>query len=56
MLPFGKREVDSIRFGRKIVLAAYLGVMLVWSSVTSCFSSGWWIDSAPWSDDEAWKD
>ena len=33
----------------------YIGDKLIWQSVRSCFGSGYWIDDAPWKNDEGWK-
>lgn len=47
----------SIRYyGNKLLVAAYKGLRLIWSSVRSCFGSGGWRDDRPWIDGEGWKD
>ena len=47
----------SIRYyGNKLLVAAYKGLRLIWSSVRSCFGSGGWRDDRPWIDGESWKD
>ena len=56
MIQLGDREIAQIFLGNGVVAAIDLGAKLVWTAITSCFGSGWWIDDAPWRDDEAWKD
>ena len=52
---FKEKEIVSIYYGRKVVKAVYRGLRLVWRHITSCFSSGYWVGSEPWSGADSWK-
>lgn len=51
----GKDNVSQIAVGKKVVVAAYRGLHLVWEAITSCFGSGWWINARQWKNDDGWK-
>jgi hypothetical protein len=55
MIKIGESEVELIRLGEKVVSAVYLGSRLAWQAIKSCFGSGYWVSTSPWSNDEAWK-
>lgn len=40
----------------KAVQSLYVGAILVWEAVSSCFGSGYWREMLPWKDNDAWKD
>ena len=42
-------------FGQKTVVAVYKGLCLVWQLIKSCFGKGYWINEAPWINDDGWK-
>ena len=41
--------------GAKAIEAVYLGAVLVWEAISSCFGSGYWIDNRPWSNTDGWR-
>lgn len=41
--------------GERAVAAVYYGTALVWEAISGCFGSGYWINSRPWSDTDAWR-
>lgn len=55
MIRIDKHDVNAVRFGGKTVSAIYIGTLLVWQAIRSCFGSGYWINSSPWKHDEGWK-
>ncbi|PWB10531.1 MFS transporter [Muribaculum intestinale] len=55
MLKIGNKDVSQVRVGSRVVTAIYVGARLVWSAISSCFGSGWWINDKPWRDNEGWK-
>ena len=42
-------------FGSRAITAVYKGLVLVWTSILSCFGKGYWINDKPWVDSDAWK-
>lgn len=57
MIKNGKgQELSQVYVGNKAVSAIYIGLRLIWESVSSCFGSGVWNDTKPWVDTDAWKD
>ena len=49
------KETTGIFKGDKVVTAVYKGMHLVWESIRSCFGKGYWIDNAPFVNDDGWK-
>lgn len=56
MIQINGKDIDFIRYGEKVVTAIYKGATLVWQAVSSCFGSGYWLNSLPWKNDEEWAD
>lgn len=54
MIWLGDKKVSELRFGAKAVTALYLGALLIWSAISSCFGSGLWLRDQTWSNDETW--
>lgn len=48
-------EMAARYIGTKSVSAVYYGARLVWEAVSSCFGSGMWINTRPWSNADGWK-
>ena len=55
MLYINEKQIDAINHLNKPIQAVYHMDTLVWQSVKSCYGRGYWINSAPWVNDEAWK-
>lgn len=55
MIIHGGFDMEARYYGTRAVEAVYYGARLVWEAVSSCFGSGLWINSRPWSDTDAWK-
>ncbi len=51
----GGREMELRYLGVKAIEAVYKGAVLIWEAVSSCFGSGMWINTRPWSNDDAWN-
>lgn len=56
MIRIGDREIAAVRMGERAVMSVYLGAVLVWQSIRSCFGSGVWAEGKPWMDSETWKE
>ncbi len=56
MKQYKGKEIIGRWFGKRLLVASYRGLKLIWQSVRSCFGSGTWEDDKPWKDDEGWKD
>lgn len=52
---YKKFEISARYLGRKIIVASYRGVRLVWQAVRSCFGSGSWSNHKPWSNKDGWS-
>lgn len=50
-----KEELAAKYLGTAPIAYIYLGGELVWSSVSSCFGSGMWLNDKVWKNDDAWK-
>lgn len=50
----GRYRMENIRKWL-VVKAVYRGANLVWMAIKSCFGAGYWINAAPWLNDEGWK-
>lgn len=55
MIRINGYDISSVRVGTKVVSAIYIGAVLVWQAIRSCFGSGYWINGSPWKNDEGWK-
>jgi len=55
MIRINGHDISSVGVGTKVVSAIYLGAVLVWQAIRSCFGSGYWINISPWKEDEGWK-
>lgn len=49
------KEIITINYGERPIVAVYKGDRLVWQAVRSCFGSGQWVNNRPWINNEAWK-
>lgn len=56
MIHHGLKEIMAVYAGKTPITAIYKGAQLVWESIRSCFGRGFWVDEAPWNDDDAWMD
>lgn len=58
MLYKNRKEIVGIHRGNKEIQAVYRGATLLWELITSltCYSSGYWQDELPWSDEYWWVD
>lgn len=55
MIRFNEHDVSAVHFGNKVISAIYIGSVLAWQAIRSCFGSGYWINTSPWKPDEGWK-
>ena len=53
-IPNGK-EITIRYYGKKILVATYYGLNLIWQAVRSCFGAGYWRGDKPWDGSDAWK-
>lgn len=52
---FKDKEFSAVYYGTKIITAIYKGAVLVWEAIRSCFGKGFWVNSAPWKNEDGWK-
>ena len=53
-----QKEITSISKYPHVVTAVYHvrnGLHLVWELIKSCFGRGYWVNSAPYVNNDAWK-
>lgn len=52
-----KNEIgtDAIYHLNKSIGVVYHLGKIVWQAIRSCFGRGYWINNAPWLNDEAWN-
>lgn len=55
MIYRGNNSIGGLYRGEKIVTAVYRGARLVWELIKSCFGKGYWIESAPFVNEDGWK-
>lgn len=58
------QDITAILLEETPIVSVYVGVEKIWPlinpdnpvDILSCFGSGQWLDSYPWTDDLAWVD
>lgn len=58
MIRKSNREIENIHLRGEDITGVYWGSKEIWvpSNVISCYASGYWFDSYPWTDVDSWKD
>jgi hypothetical protein len=51
----GGKETTGVYKGRRVITAIYHGARLVWELISSCFGKGYWINNAPYVNEDMWK-
>ncbi len=49
------KELSGVFKGNVVVSAVYQGVVVIWQAIKSCFGKGFWINAAPWVNNDGWK-
>lgn len=49
------KEITSVNYGTRPIAIIYRGARMVWQAIRSCFGKGFWINSYPWDNKDAWK-
>ncbi len=55
MIYRNQNETTGVYRGEKIITAVYRGARLVWELIKSCFGRGYWINNAPYVNEDGWK-
>ena len=57
-IPFSVHEtsITSLYFMKYALNQVMCGLKVIWNKITGCFSSGLWIDSSNWINNEIWKE
>ena len=55
MLWIGEKAVAKLWVGNKPVAVLYRGAVKIWSAISSCFGSGFWLRDKIWSSTDAWR-
>lgn len=55
MIYHNQKETEGVYRGNKVITAVYRGVRLVWELIKSCFGKGFWINKAPYINNDGWK-
>lgn len=54
MLIRNKKEIIEINRGKTQVVEIYRGKFLIYQIIRSCYGKGYWINDAPFLNDDAW--
>lgn len=49
------KEIIELRHGNTQIVEMYRGKYLIYQVIRSCFGNGYWINSKPWLNGDAWK-
>jgi hypothetical protein len=49
------KEITELRRGNTTIVEVYRGKYLIYQVIRSCFGNGYWINSKPWLNGDAWK-
>jgi hypothetical protein len=52
---FNKYNIGFVSKGKTVIGKIYKGAVLIWESVASCFSKGYWLNNKRWTNDKGWK-
>lgn len=55
MITRNKKELTLRYWGALPIKYIYIGLKLVWSSVSSSFGGGGWANNEPWSNYDSWS-
>lgn len=55
MIKYNDKDIESINFGKTAITQIYCGKILVWESLSGCFTKGYWINNKKWTNDKSWK-
>ena len=55
MIYRNQKETAGVYRGEKIITAVYRGGRLVWELIKSCFGRGYWINNAPYVNEDGWR-
>lgn len=55
MITKNKKEVIQINKNKNNYIEIYLGKLLIWKIIRSCFGNGYWINDKPWINTDVWK-
>lgn len=50
-----RKEIVAVTALGEPIEAIYLGNILIWLAIRSCFGAGYWDNSKPWLNEEAYK-
>lgn len=48
-------DIKNIKYGIQAINKIMYGFNIVWESILSCFSNGYWINDKRWTNNEGWK-
>ena len=54
MLTIGNDEPSLLYWGKTILRKVYLGYLLLWPKIKSCFGNGYWASDQPWDNEDKW--
>lgn len=50
-----QKETTGVYRGSRVISAIYHGARLVWELISSCFGKGYWINNAPFVNEDGWR-
>lgn len=55
MIKKNGKDIIAYYYGKKPLAEIYVGKLLIWQSIRSCFGMGYWVPDSPWVDYDAWR-
>lgn len=55
MIYRNEKQITGVYRGNIIITAVYRGARLIWELIKSCFGRGYWVNEAPYLNEDGWK-
>lgn len=56
MIHWHGKDPVALYWNGKVIAWIYRDSNEVWTSALSCYGKGYWVDTLPWTDTDAWVD
>lgn len=54
-MKIGGKDLNAAYVGSKALSAIRVGLVTIWEYIKSCFGRGYWDNTKPWNNSDAWK-
>lgn len=55
MIRSSGKIIEVVNYGKQAINKIYHGSRVVWESIASCFTKGFWLNNKPWTNTKGWK-